>query len=436
HIHLRSGTRETTPRAMLAALHACKLVTNATPRTGLDQVSLVYTAADWSYADEQLDQEPELVDLSFDCSATESQKERKRAISVKGILDKLFTGKAGKYKLTSYKKIGVGIASVVLVGILCTFLMMSSPLETAQRSIEAGNYRQFEKAYKALDSKEQRMMLETMKQDLTQKVEQYAANELTTAEIAEVLAAYRNIPEMAAAAAAAYQNASALEISKSSYQKGLYADSVLERLEYWRSVTRADTGSTEAMNKDLMENREVYKEQMFLCLTSQSDKTALSYLYLLQSFYGNDADIARRITELQDKAFSATLEQSVPPIRITKFTLQQPDNTGWNTVYLDWMNCTNKTIANIIFELYPYDQSNQQVMTQMDTGDGLYSKYQAKFEGPILGGQAVTGYYFLNVWYNPHIATARVDSVTITYADGSTSTLFTPEAIEALFAVH
>jgi len=287
--------------------------------------------------------------------------------------------------------------------------------------------------------------------DLDEKVAGYAANTVTTEEIAKVLVTYQKIPAMKDKANEAYHTASALEQSKIAYRKGLAAKSIFTRLTYWRSVTKNDIGSNASMVENLATNAELYKKQAFEEIRGQNDKTALSNLYLFQSFYANDEEVSALITELQNRAFSTTTTDSddivgivgaqdidprwdQAPIVISKFTIKQVGFEGWNTIYLDWGNRTEKEISSVVFEIYPYDHAGNCLTTMIDTGDGLYSKYQAKFEGPFASGQMVQECYFPKVWCNANVVSARVDAVIITYADGTIATFFNSSEVAGLFA--
>ena len=472
-IYTQHGMIDTTARALLAACHACGLTEENTSRDGLDQISLAPIDADWEYADRILAKELEPITLDI---VEEPKAEVVQLSKAKKFLKKLFEKKPSsteegiavidtevasdiksRFKLSG-KTISACVFAVVFAIIAMTIawkVLTPTPLEAVQEIIRVGDYGSLPESYTnciTSDPGNKEALLSLMIADLDDKIAGYAANTVTTEEIAKVLVTYQKIPAMKDRANAAYHTASALEQSKIAYRKGLAASSIFTRLTHWRSVTKADTGSNAAMVENLTINAEVYKDQALSEIQNQSDKTALSNLYLFQSFYEKDEDISMRITELQMRAFSSTTadpndkvgivgaKDVMPrwdqaPIVISKFKIKQVGFEGWNVVYIDWGNRTEKEILSVVFEIYAYDHAGNCMSTTIDTGDGLYSKYQAKFEGPFASGEMVQGFYFQNVWCNPNIVSARVDAVIITYTDGTITTFFNQSDVAGLFAI-
>jgi len=358
-------------------------------------------------------------------------------------------------------KLFIGLFFVVMFAIIATFiislLLKEPPVEDLQKSIAQSEYTDIASRYNDCvkdDAANKEVLLPLMAQDLQTKLSSYAADELPATDLAEAINAYSKIPAMKEVCGTVYTKAQALEESKIAYQNGLMETSILSRLEAWRSVIADDTGSQAAMKKNLEQNSDVYKTSAFLEGDNMAPKSALSKMFLLQTYYPDDPAVSEKIASLQAEAFAQT-QQTVPgaavqpqtpsvvgfenaPIHINQLTTKTSITTGETDLYISWTNTSGKAIEQIYFTVAPLDAAGNTVATTVDNGDGLYSKFLAAMDtsmGPFENGYTLPDdSYWKDAWTNFSITSARLVEVSISYVGEPVPvTIYEAEDLMALF---
>lgn len=344
-------------------------------------------------------------------------------------------------------------AFLMVVVFFLTSLAKPTPIKEATSSIEAGNYAGIAALYEScvkVDSSNRDILIPLMSQDLSDKLAAYAADECTATELAEAIDAYRSIPAMEQACSSAYNQAAALETSKLAYQQGLSEFTILARLECWRGVIEADTGSMAAMRDALAKNAEQYKASAFIEAEEMQPKAALSKMYMLQTFYPDDQDVLSEITMLQANAFhqqGSAMEATVPDnepvsagdslIQVSGISTSPAGIYGNVNLYIKWMNTSGKDIEQIYFTLVPLDYRGSELATTVDNGDGLYSKFIAAMDagmGPYADGYvAPDDFYWKDAWSNHSIVSAKLVEVSIFFVgENAPVTISDPDRIAAM----
>lgn len=350
------------------------------------------------------------------------------------------------------------LAMFAIVAVFIISLLLKKPaVEDIQESIAQSEFTDIANRYNDCvkdDAANKEILLPLMAQDLQAKLSSYAADELPATDLAEAINAYSEIPAMKETCGTVYTKAQALEESKIAYQNGLLETSILSRLEMWRKVIADDTGSQAAMKRNLKQNSEVYKASAFLEVDDMAPKSALSKMFLLQTYYPDDPAVSEKIASLQADAFAQT-QQTVPGttaqpqapsgaglenalIHINHLTTKTSITTGETDLYISWTNTSGKAIEQIYFTVVPLDVAGNAVATTVDNGDGLYSKFLAAMDtsmGPFENGYTLPDdSYWKNAWTNFSISSAHLVEVSISFVGESVPvTIYEADQLTALF---
>lgn len=325
-------------------------------------------------------------------------------------------------------------------------LLKPSALDKLEDALAAGDDAQTVVIYQervSRDPDSREASLQMLAADLDAALEAYAADAITADQLAGKITAYEDIKAMQAKCGSVYDQASALERSKTAFNEGLVETSMAGRLTAWQGVIEADTGSMEAMQSALVSNADLYKDLMFEEVRGMDRGSALSALLLLQSYYPDDKDVADRIQEWRDETAGGppaaqpggpgTGGASEPGWPIMVGDIYVTKAGGSYDLHIPWQNCSGHTIDGLLFTVTALDTAGDPITAVMvdDTGkETTYDQYIADVgTGADLDGDG-TGDGFEDGFAMPEdaawksawatseeISGVRLDSVWLRYED-------------------
>lgn len=371
-------------------------------------------------AEDVLDVPPE--ETLTDEKPPESELEKKRYNLDPKLMVKLFFGAA---------------FLIILVAVIMQ-VMKPTPIDDLKEAMEAGNTAAAVELYDECISRDpecREELLQLFAADLQASLDGYAADTVTANQLAEKINNYKTISVLQEKCDAAYLQASALEQSKTNYNKGLVETSMVARLTAWRGVIPEDIGSMTAMKNALETNADLYKGLMFEEIKGMDRGPALSALMMLQSYYPNDKDVVDNIQDWRDQMAAQQIPDSVDgppagtgsqedwPITMGEISVQY-NGTGYD-LYIPWQNTSGRPMNGPLFAVTALDADGVPVVSTIVKEDGTsfsYSQYVAD-AGP---GPYEDGFvwpetaYWENVWVtDQRIESVRLDSISINYTDGS-----------------
>ena len=329
-------------------------------------------------------------------------------------------------------------AFLIIVAAILVQVFKPVPKEELVKAMEAGNHTEVVALYNKCvtanpDNKEE--LLQLLAGNLDNKLEAYAADEITANQLAETITTYEKIPAMASKCDAVYVQASALEQSKIVYQQGLLETSMSKRLAIWRDVIQADTGSQKAMRSSLDENADMYKSFVFAEADRMEVGEALKSLNILQSYYPNDNEVSKHIKEWLDTVSKPTQppqqgnstgsltgdEERDWPVIVQDIFVTKEE--GPYDLHIQWGNVAGRTIEKVVFNVTPLNAAGEPVYTE-DVGNGIYSDYMAISQGPYEDGYEMPkSYMWPSAWVNSEqmVVAIRLNSIQVFYTDGNGS---------------
>lgn len=335
-------------------------------------------------------------------------------------------------------KLFFGAAFLIILVAVIMQVMKPTPIDDLKEAVEAGNTAAAVELYDECISRDpecREELLQLFAADLQASLDGYAADTVTANQLAEKINNYKTISVLQEKCDAAYLQASALEQSKTNYNKGLVETSMVARLTAWRGVIPEDIGSMTAMKNALETNADLYKGLMFEEIKGMDRGPALSALMLLQSYYPNDKDVVDNIQDWRDQMAAQQIPDSVDgppagtgsqedwPITMGEISVQY-NGTGYD-LYIPWQNTSGRPMNGPLFAVTALDADGVPVVSTIVKEDGTsfsYSQYVAD-AGP---GPYEDGFvwpetaYWENVWVtDQRIESVRLDSISINYTDGS-----------------
>lgn len=335
-------------------------------------------------------------------------------------------------------KLFFGAAFLIILVAVIMQVMKPTPIDDLKEAMEAGNTAAAVELYDECISRDpecREELLQLFAADLQASLDGYAADTVTANQLAEKINNYKTISVLQEKCDAAYLQASALEQSKTNYNKGLVETSMVARLTAWRGVIPEDIGSMTAMKNALETNADLYKGLMFEEIKGMDRGPALSALMLLQSYYPNDKDVVDNIQDWRDQMAAQQIPDSVDgppagtgsqedwPITMGEISVQY-NGTGYD-LYIPWQNTSGRPMNGPLFAVTALDADGVPVVSTIVKEDGTsfsYSQYVAD-AGP---GPYEDGFvwpetaYWENVWVtDQRIESVRLDSISINYTDGS-----------------
>lgn len=318
-------------------------------------------------------------------------------------------------------------------------LFKPSPRDNLEEAIANGDAAQTVTFYEECidrdpDSREE--LLQILASDLVTSLDQYAADEITANQLADKISSYEEIPELRTKCSSVYDQASALEQSKTAFNDGLIETSMVGRLTAWQRVIDADTGSKVAMKSALEENSDIYKVLVFEEVEEMDRGAALSALMLLQSYYPNDKDVAEGIQAWRKETASQEIPSSVGnppsdsdsetdwPISVGDIYVESNQHGGYD-LYIPWQNKSGESITGLLFTVTALDKNGNPVFstTKNENGEEItYHQYIADAgSGPYPDGFIMPdNAYWPSAWVtNSSISSVRLDGIWVQYEDKS-----------------
>ena len=347
-----------------------------------------------------------------------------------------------KYNLDSklMVKVFFGAAFLIILAAVIMQIMKPTPIDDLKKAMEAGNTAEAVSLYDECITREpecREELLQLFAADLQASLDGYAADTMTANQLAEKINSYKTIQVLQEKCDAVYLQASALEQSKASYNKGLVETSMVARLTAWKGIIPEDLGSTTAMNSALESNADVYKNLLFEEVKSMDRGPALSALMLLQSYYPDDKDVVDNIQAWREQMAAQQIPNSIDsppagvsseedwPITLGEISVKY-NGTGYD-LYIPWQNKSGQTINGLLFTVTALDADGNDVTSTVINEDGqptTYSQYIADagkgpYEDDFVWPETA---YWGNAWVTDQkIDSVRLDGIWLSYADTSLS---------------
>lgn len=329
-----------------------------------------------------------------------------------------------------------GVAFLLILIAVIMQLLKPSPIDELKKAVASGDNAEAVVLYdecirRSPDTREE--LLQLFADDLQNSLSDYAADEISANQLADKINAYKGIAALQSKCDATYTQASALERSKTAFNKGLVETSMVARLTEWKAVIPEDTGSTAAMQKALESNAELYKDLLFEEIKEMDRGDALSGLMLLQSFYPDDKDVVERIQMWREQMVSQQVPDSVDdPPSSTNSEEEWPiivgdifvtyNGSGYD-LHIPWQNKSGHSINGLLFTVTALDSEGNPVFSTTVGTDGqetTYSQYIADVgSGPYEDGFVwPENAYWANAWNTTQkIENVRLDGIWLSYAD-------------------
>lgn len=329
-----------------------------------------------------------------------------------------------------------GVAFLLILIAVIMQLLKPSPIDELKKAVASGDNAEAVVLYdecirRSPDTREE--LLQLFADDLQNSLSDYAADEISANQLADKINAYKGIAALQSKCDATYTQASALERSKTAFNKGLVETSMVARLTEWKAVIPEDTGSTAAMQKALESNAELYKDLLFEEIKEMDRGDALSGLMLLQSFYPDDKDVVERIQMWREQMVSQQVPDSVDdPPSSTNSEEEWPiivgdifvtyNGSGYD-LHIPWQNKSGHSINGLLYTVTALDSEGNPVFSTTVGTDGqetTYSQYIADVgSGPYEDGFVwPENAYWANAWNTTQkIENVRLDGIWLSYAD-------------------
>lgn len=347
----------------------------------------------------------------------ESVPEQPKAAKPKRARLKLPDWKLPKLKLPSGRVLKFALAAVL--AFVCLLILLSafrhagtSGINGFKRFLDQGDYQAAHTWYDGASVVNQDKANEALQEHIRALTADYADDKLSQADLEKSLNSLRNFPDVRSDVLTGAEVAAELTASKDAYQAGLAASTISARLHVWRSVLEADTGSYQAVTKDVRDREAQYTKDMLAEIRRYRDSGLMGHAYLLAQdllyWYPHNTDVRRAAEELERYKNEPDI---TIPVDISKVVVTSPASDGLVDLYIRWRNCSSKTIQEVIFYVVPLD------------GDGnpLRNPYQAidtNGYAPGSGPESDT-WGWADAWRGANIVSAAVTQVDVTFADGT-----------------
>lgn len=333
-------------------------------------------------------------------------------------------------------KLFFGAAFLIILVAVIMQLMKPTPIDDLKDAMETGNTAAAVELYDECINRNpecREELLQLFATDLQASLDGYAADTVTANQLDEKISNYKTIQVLQEKCDAAYLQASALEQSKTNYNKGLVETSMVARLTAWRGVIPEDIGSTNAMRNALETNADLYKSRMFEEVKGMDRGPALSALMLLQSYYPNDKDVVDNIQIWREQMAVLQIPDSVDgpptgtgnqedwPITMGEISVRY-NGTGYD-LYIPWQNTSGRPMNGPLFAVTALDADGAAVVSTIVGEDGMpfsYSQFVADAgQGPYENGFVwPETAYWKNAWVTDRrIESVRLDSISANYTD-------------------
>lgn len=297
---------------------------------------------------------------------------------------------------------GFALAAFLIVAIaVISAILTPAPRDELEKAIEAGDYQQTVEYYNECttrDPNSREELLQMLAAALDDNLAAYAADEIPASQLANMISAYSGISAMEAKCDAVYDQAAALEKSKTAYQQGLVETSIIARLRAWQGVISEDTGSMAAVQTALSENADAYKEMGIQESKRMDTASAIAALTLLQTYYPGDKVVTEAILERKledsrptqeipssvDEPLDGTVAEENWPVAVGDLRVEYNRETGSYDLYIPWENISGVEIDNIYFLVTALDADGLPVVSSgynEDEEPVQYSQYLANMPG-------------------------------------------------------
>lgn len=313
--------------------------------------------------------------------------------------------------------IGGAVLLLVLIIVLCFRSCGHSRLDKLEDALGAADFVRAEEVYSQMSGDKQAEADALLDEYSMFLVSQYAEDEIGRGELDARLSALRKFggKRVDIANEAVRQ----IELSRNAYADGLECETVAERLQCWRGVIEADARSWNAMNENLAENSESYKEDILKLVDARTSYGLQGRAYylceLLYERYPDDEKVSEKLSSLLSYKESSDSNLSDEPFEISGISVSDPArNDGMVDLFIHWRNLSTKKIEKISFTVLPVNVAGEAVSNRYIAED-LHGYESGK------GPESET-WGWSSVWNNAGVVSVVVESVEIRFEDGVTGT--------------
>lgn len=305
--------------------------------------------------------------------------------------------------------LGVGAIVIFLIVLLC--FVRDSGTSRFNKALRAGDYQKAQTEYLNFTKSQQNRADETLADLPAALVQQYAADELSEAELMAHLSSIYMFPSAADEVEVAVEAAAQLTASKKAYKTGGQAESTSEKLRAWQGVIEADIGSWEPMHKDVTTNESNYVAQVTSEIQNCRDCGLDGHAYALSQtlVYWYPWNIKAKTTA-NDLAKYAELPDIAVPVEIKEVKTSIPSTVNKVDLSILWSNASSKPIEKIVFFVTPLDEFGSKVAKPFKAIDT--KGYQPG------EGVSSTNWGWAGAWRSATIKNAVVTRVSVTFEGG------------------
>lgn len=317
------------------------------------------------------------------------------------------------------KKLAIAGAALLLVLIvaLCFRSCGHSQLDNLEDALGTADFVRAEEVYSQMSEDKQAEADALLDEYSMFLVSEYAEDKIGRIELDARLSALRKFGSKRVDIA--NEALRQIELSRNAYADGLECETVAERLQCWRGVIEADARSWNAMNENLAENSESYKEDILKLVDARTSYGLQGRAYylceLLYERYPDDEKVSEKLSSLLSYKESSDSNLSDEPFEISGISISDPARSdGLVDLFIHWRNLSTKRIEKISFTVLPVNVAGEAVSNRYIAED-LHG-YESG-EGP----ESET-WGWSSVWNNAGVVSVVVESVEIRFEDGVTGT--------------
>ena len=238
--------------------------------------------------------------------------------------------------------------------------------------------------------------------------------------------------------------------SRIAYKNGLNVQSSIQKLYFWKTVSKIDTKNYSSANSDFAKNKDGYLTNALTLITvfTKYKKTEdISRVFnVLDYWYPNDKfvadakkaagatanyDVTQPLSDTSLFANNNSNQNGNKALEISKLGAEYNEERDYTDLYISWTNCSGKTLKEVDFYVLPIANDGDVAETSTP-----YQLYCARDVGPYANGSGTPSgdWAWKNVWAGNKIVSVNLMQIIIIYQDGSIQTVDNDVSLQNMIA--